>query len=200
MLASQSATQTADFMRRTAELVAVFVSWLVYRRLQRDPAIGAAERLRLERTANLFVIGAVIGSGLLLLLLALSRLSAHQPGGNVIPGLIIAVLGFITNGWFWFRYRATNRAEPDAVIAAQEALYRTKTSVDLCVTVALGAVALAPAHPLTRYVDTIGSITVAIYLLWSGARLIQKMRISMPAALGPTTPAAVAATEEPGKA
>lgn len=34
----------------------------------------------------------------------------------------------------------------------------------------LAALAAAPAHPLTRYVDTLGSLAVAAYLLGSGCR------------------------------
>ena len=34
---------------------------------------------------------------------------------------------------------------------------------------ALAAVAIAPDHPVTRYVDLLGSVVVA-YLLWSGLR------------------------------
>ena len=45
--------------------------------------------------------------------------------------------------------------------------------MDLCVVTALAAVAIAPAHPATRYVDILGSVTVAGYLLWSGLRMAE---------------------------
>lgn len=35
---------------------------------------------------------------------------------------------------------------------------------------ALTAVAIAPAHPVTHYVDLLGSVVVVIYLLCSGLR------------------------------
>jgi len=40
--------------------------------------------------------------------------------------------------------------------------------VDFCVVTALAAVAIAPTHPATRYVDILGSVMVAVYLLWNG--------------------------------
>ena len=44
---------------------------------------------------------------------------------------------------------------------------------------ALAAVAIAPGHPLTRYVDLVGSLIVAGYLLWSGLRTAQKQGLSL---------------------
>ena len=72
--------------------------------------------------------------------------------------------------WFWRRYTLMTREHYSSVIASQRDLYRAKACVDLCVVTALAAVAIAPAHPPTRYVDVLGSVTVAGYLLWSGLR------------------------------
>ena len=167
-LSSHSTTQLADFTRRSMELVALFLSWWVFRKIQRHKDLGEAEQARLERTAGLSVAGAMICSGVIMLVIALSRLTVYEPGGKVISGLIIAVLGLLTNSWFWWRYTTLTREKYSSVIAAQQKLYRAKASVDLCVLSALAAVAIAPAHPVTRYVDILGSITVSVYLLWSG--------------------------------
>jgi len=43
------------------------------------------------------------------------------------------------------------------------------------VVLALAAVALAPTHPATRYVDILGSLIVALYLLFSGLRTAKKL-------------------------
>lgn len=95
MMTSQSTTQLADFLRRSMELAAIFISWWVFRKLHRNEALGKADQ--------------------------------------------------------------------------------AKTTVDLCVTAALAAVAIAPAHPATRYIDILGSIVVAVYLLWSGLRTAQNL-------------------------
>lgn len=174
VVTSQSTTQLADFLRRGMELVAIFISWWVFRRLHRNTAPDQARQARLERAAGLSTAGAMACSGVILLAVALSRLSVFEPGGNVTMGLVIAILGAVTNGWFWRRYAVLTREQYSAVIAAQQQLYRAKTMVDLCVIAALAAVAIAPAHPATRFVDLLGSITVAIYLLWSGLRAAQK--------------------------
>lgn len=170
LLGSRSTTQLADFLRRGVELVAIFISWWVFRKIHGSGMMTEADQARLERAAGMATAGAMMVSGSVLLVLALSRLSSFSPGGSVTGGLIIAILGVLTNGWFWRRYAAMNREQFSAVIAAQEQLYRAKTSVDLCVVIALGAVAIAPYHPVTRYVDILGSVIVAGYLLWSGVK------------------------------
>lgn len=173
LVTSHSTTQLADFLRRGMELVAIFVSWWVFRRLHRGAALDEAGQARFERAAGLSAAGAMSLSGVVLLVVALSRLTTFTPGGSVTMGLIIAVLGLVTNGWFWRRYATLSREQYSPVIETQLQLYRAKTTVDLCVVIALASVAIAPGHPATRYVDLLGSLIVAGYLLWTGLRLAQ---------------------------
>jgi divalent metal cation (Fe/Co/Zn/Cd) transporter len=171
VILSTSTTQIADFIRRTVELLALLVSWLVYRYLQRrEGLIEEAERKRVERIAQLSVSTALGISGVVMLFLAASRISDFQPGGNVSLGLTIASLGLLTNGWFWRRYARMTREHYNTVIASQVGLYRAKSMVDLCVIAALGAVAINPLHPATRWIDLLGSAAVALYLLWNSWR------------------------------
>ena len=170
VLSSQSTTQIADFLRRGMDLVALFLSWWVFRQLQRRASLSQGERSRLERLAGLTVAAAMFVSGIVMLALAISRLPSYEPGGQVTLGLVIAVLGLLTNSWFWRRYTTMTREKYSSVIAAQMKLYRAKAMVDLCVVAALTSIAIAPAHPVTGYVDIVGSIIVAVYLLASGAQ------------------------------
>lgn len=165
---SRSTTQVADFIRRSIELVALFVSWWVFRYVERKEGLNPEEKARLERIANLSVSGALICSSLVMLGLVFSRLSGFQPGGNVYPGLVIATLGLAVNLWFSRRYAALNREQHNSIIASQRQLYLAKAMVDLCVIAALAAVAVNPTHPATRYIDLLGSVAVSAYLFWSG--------------------------------
>lgn len=176
VITSQSSTQLADFIRRGMELLAIFISWWVFRQLHRGAQVDAARQSRLEQFAGLTTAAAMAASGAILLILTLSRLSNFETGGKVFLGLTIAGLGLLTNGWFWQRYARMTREQYHAVIAAQQRLYRAKTSVDLCVVTALAAVAIAPTHPATHYIDILGSIIVAVYLLWNGLRAAQPYR------------------------
>lgn len=162
-----SSTQLADFIRRTAELIAIIVSWVIYRVTHNATKYDANHRYRLERIANHCVGIAMCLSGIAMLLVAL--LNPSEEKGNVIPGLIIAILGVTTNSWFWIRYRMLNNLNPNTILSAQSSLYRAKALVDICVTGALIAVAVSPGS-LTAYVmDIAGSVVVAVYLLINGA-------------------------------
>jgi Co/Zn/Cd efflux system component len=166
---SQSTTQVADFVRRTVEFIAIAVAWAVFRRLRRrDPAPVDARRL--ERIAAWTVTVALAASGGITLLLALGRLDDFAPGGDVRLGLGVAVLGLLTNGWFWRRYAGFVRERPGRLMDGQRTLYRAKVAVDACVIAALASVAVAPGRPVTRWVDLAGSFAVALYLLWSAWR------------------------------
>jgi len=166
LLFGHSSTQLADFVRRTAELAAIIVSWLVFRILHKTGEPDIIRKDKLERTANLSVGAAMCLSGAAMMFIAL--FSPNTEKGNVIPGLIIAVLGVTTNSWFWLRYYKLNHKKPDAILAVQSRLYRAKSLVDACVTIALTFVAVAPGAPAVRYVDLGGSIIVAAYLIING--------------------------------
>lgn len=162
----RSSTQLADFIRRTAELAAMIVSWLVFRILYKNGEPSAVHKDKLERIANFCVGAAMCLSGAAMLFIAL--LSSDTERGNVIPGLVIALLGLTVNSWFWLRYRRLHRQTPDAILAVQSRLYLAKSLVDACVTISLAVVAAAPNAPAARYTDMVGSMIVAAYLILNG--------------------------------
>ena len=65
-----------------------------------------------------------------------------------------------------------NKKEPNAIILVQARLYRAKSLVDTCVTVALLSVAILPQSEISYYIDLIGSVIVALYLMWCGIKTI----------------------------
>jgi divalent metal cation (Fe/Co/Zn/Cd) transporter len=163
----KSSTQLADFIRRTAELAAIIVSWAVYRVTHKGTEYDENHRLRLERIANYCVGAAMCLSGIAMLIVAL--LYPAEEKGNVIPGLIIAILGVTTNTWFWIRYRMLNKANPNSILAIQSRLYSAKAVVDTCVAAALIVVAISPGSPAAYFMDIAGSVAVALYLFINGA-------------------------------
>ncbi|NLM11555.1 MAG: cation transporter [Clostridiaceae bacterium] len=166
LLFGRSSTQLADFIRRTSELVAIIVSWIVFRTVHKSDEFDPLRKEKLEHTANLCVGLAMCLSGVAMIFIAL--FSSGTEKGNVIPGLVIALLGVITNSWFWMRYRKLNHEKPDAILSAQSSLYRAKSLVDACVVIALTVVTIAPGTQTALYVDLFGSIIVAAYLIMSG--------------------------------
>lgn len=170
VLMSTSTTQLADFVRRTVELVALFVSWWVFRYIARNETLTPVNKAAMEKISGLCVAAAIGISAIVMLVLTIFRIGVIEPGGNVYPGLIIASLGVMVNTWFWRRYARLNREQHNSIINAQRQLYQAKAMVDLLVIAALGAVAIAPGHYLTYYIDYLGSFALVAYLLWNAIR------------------------------
>lgn len=173
---SRSTTQLADFVRRTVELAAIAAAYLAFARGGR-PGVAPLDRTRLERGARWAVVAALAGSAAVLAGLAAAR-GGHgfRPSGDVAIGLAVALLGLLTNGWFWRRYARFEREGPSSVIAGQRALYAAKSVVDGSVALALATVAVAPGTPVARWADLLGSCLVAAYLAWSAAKEARAMR------------------------
>ncbi len=172
LLAGRSATQIADFFRRSSELLAIIMAYIVYRITTKDGSCHEIRKKKLERISNVFVGAMMCLGGSIMLVLAF--FSENTDKGNVIPGLTIAFLGVIANTIFWRKYTRLNRLEPNAILAVQARLYRAKSLVDSCVTMALLTVALAPQSPAAFWLDLIGSIIVAVYLAFCGIQTIRE--------------------------
>jgi len=170
---SHSTTQLADFIRRTAELLALFVSWRVFRYVQKGQDVPLEKQVKWEKIAGFSVAVALITSGVVMVLITIIRMPDFEPGGNVYIGLTIAVLGFGVNSTFWRRYSRMTSEHYNPVIDTQRMMYRAKTMVDFCVIISLASVAIAPTALITRYIDPLGSIVVALYLIWSGINTMQ---------------------------
>ncbi|MBQ8407779.1 MAG: cation transporter [Clostridia bacterium] len=170
LIAGRSSTQIADFVRRSAELLAIIMSFAVYTATQKNGICDETKKQRLECRSNIFVGSMMCLAGAIMAVLALTVQSENK--GNVIPGLVIAVLGVIANSIFWTKYTRLNKTEPNAILAVQARLYRAKTLVDVSVTVALASVLIAPQSAVSYWLDMIGSLIVAAYLLWCGIRTI----------------------------
>ena len=170
LLVGKSSTQLADFFRRSAELLAIIVAFVVYQLAGKDE--DPQKKARLERGSNLFVGAAMCLSGGIMLFLALFSGSSEK--GNVIPGLAIALLGVIANSLFWRKYTRLSKQTGSAILAVQGRLYRAKTLVDGCVVIALSSVLLLPGSALSAKLDILGSAIVSLYLLWCGMKTIRE--------------------------
>lgn len=165
----KSSTQLADFIRRSAELMAIIVAFITYQ-FTNKPSMDTAQKQLLERRSNLFVGIAMCVSGISMLLIALFSKNTEQ--GNVIPGLCIALLGVVANTIFWFRYKKLETAQNNTILLVQSRLYRAKSLVDICVTTALFVVLFLPGSTIAFYFDRIGSAVVSVYLMWCGCQTV----------------------------
>ena len=172
LLAGRSSTQIADFVRRSAELLAIIMSFVVYTAVTKQGVTDEIKKRKMERGSNVFVGSMMCLAGAIMAVLAFTM--NNEDKGNVIPGLAIAVLGVIANSIFWIKYTRINQAEANAIMAVQARLYRAKTLVDSSVTIALLSVLTAPQSYVSYWLDLIGSMIVAVYLIWCGIQTIYK--------------------------
>ena len=172
LLVGRSSTQIADFIRRSAELLGIIMAYIVYKITTKDGACDMARKERLERLSNIFVGAMMCLGGSLMLWIAFT--SDNTEKGNVIPGLVIALLGVVANTLFWIKYSKLNKAEPNVIIAVQARLYQAKSLVDSCVSIALLSVVFFPTSEISYYLDFIGSVIVAVYLVWCGIKTIRE--------------------------
>ncbi len=174
LLVGRSSTQLADFFRRSAELLAIIVSFVVFRRTHREGFSDPDLRVQMERRSNYFVGWMMCLSGSFMVALAL--FGGSEDKGNVVAGLAIAGMGAIANTIFWIRYTVLSKRSDSAILAVQSRLYRAKSLVDICVTTVLVVVMLMPGTPLARWLDLAGSLVVALYLVWCGIRTVLENR------------------------
>ncbi|MBQ8261938.1 MAG: cation transporter [Lachnospiraceae bacterium] len=172
LMAGRSATQMADFVRRSAELLAIIVSFAVYCKTEKFTEEENEKKEAIQRQSNRFVGSMMCLGGLLMMLTTF--LASGEEKGNVITGLVIALLGVIANTIFWFRYAKLSGESNNAILAVQARLYRAKSLVDICVTTALTSVYFFPEAAFSYYLDLIGSLVVEIYLIYCGIKTMRE--------------------------
>ena len=170
LLIGNSSTQMADFIRRTAEFIAIVMSFIVYKIAENDSFRDEIKKERLERISNLSVGGLMCLGGTIMTVLALSAHTTDK--GNVIPSLAIALISASGNVFFWSRYERLRRNGSNPILAVQARLYRAKTLIDSCVSIALIAVIVLPDSQIAHILDLGGSVVVAIYMLNSGVKTV----------------------------
>jgi len=167
-LMNTSATQLADFTRRTAELGVLILAYFIYSALKEN-TFRFKKKKRLARILFRASGGVLVFSGLFLIALFIRGLiEVTPPSGDVRLGLLIATLGLLANAYFSIQYTIFNRRSADAVMESQGKLYQAKTIIDLNVVIALSSVLLFEASMLSYYIDQAGTFIVAVYLLVRG--------------------------------
>lgn len=168
----RSSTQISDFTRRSAELLAIIASFVVYCITNKDENMDPERKKSIELSSNIFVGMIMCVSGISMIVLAL--VSNNEDKGNVIPALIIAISGVIANTLFWRKYSSLHKESGNVILQAQARLYGAKSIVDTCITLSLFMVAMFPGKKVSLYFDMIGSVLVSAYMIKSGIQTIRE--------------------------
>ncbi len=169
-----SATQFADFVRRTAELSVLIFALYVYLKLSNNTHTKA-QKNRFKITVYRLSGSILLFSAAILSFLFIQALITPKvPEGNVILGLSIASLGIFFNGYFFIRYRRFNNQDHHFVMDSQGKIYQAKTMVDVSVVIALSSILIFPNSEISYWIDTLGTFVIALYLISRGFNLIFK--------------------------
>ena len=165
-----SSTQIADFFRLSTELIGIILAYVVYVLTNREGACDEERKARLERLSNILVGAIMCVGGTIMLIVCLT--STDTDKGNVIPGLAVSFAGAVANIVFWRRYVCFNRRLRNDIVAVQVRMYRAKSIVDICVVLALLSVTLFPNTSFSFYFDLVGSVVVALYVIFCGSKTL----------------------------
>ncbi len=170
---SGSGTLFADLLRRTIELLALFLNWAIYRKIiSQKRVVTEAHKQRLERTASLFVGSAMLTSFIVILINALYNVIHPTPMGDFRLGLLFAFMGAGVNSIFWYRNFRFTKQQNSPLFDAQWKLYRMKTILDINVIVILIAGHLLSHYPWAYAIDSVGSLIIGVFLLISALRIL----------------------------
>jgi divalent metal cation (Fe/Co/Zn/Cd) transporter len=167
-----SITLLADFLRRTLELAVLFSNWLIFKKI----IMGGKDikyKNKYEKIASVSVSIIMIISFSFIFYSALKRINSPSELKNIWVGLVVAVMGFIVNGWFWFRNRNLTKKDFSKLFYAQWHLYRSKTLIDLSVVIILLLSKTIGKYSNSYLIDPLGSIVIAFFLLYSAIKILK---------------------------
>ena len=170
LMGGNSTTQLADFLRRTIEFLAIVLAFVVFCLTCNEDTVDHDKKLRLERYSNIFVSFSMVISGLIML--GLGIFVQNENKGNLIPSLVIALIGLCSNGIFWLKYHKMFKQSNDELFRTQRSLYGGKIFVDTSVFASLTVVLFSNNITLSYYFDLFGTVCVASYLVYSGIKMM----------------------------
>lgn len=170
---SGSITLLADLFRRTLELSVLFSNWLIYKLILKRDSKNISYKNNLEKKAAYSVSIVMIISFIYILYSAINTIIKPTEIKNIYFGLLISIMGFIVNSWFWFKNKSFDENEKSNLFYAQWNLYRSKAIIDLCVFSILILTLIFNNYKYSYLIDPIGSIFIASFLLFSAVKIIK---------------------------
>jgi ferrous-iron efflux pump FieF len=170
---SNSTTLLADLLRCVAEFAAIFLSWIILRKV----AKGETSRFnygfgKLEQLACIAVAAALFGTFLLAFVLGIRRIITPEEVVNGEFGLVLALLSVLGNGALWLLNYIAFTKSSSPVADSQWRLFRAKTLATLVVVISLSGALFLPHYSWSAYVDGVGSIGLSLFMLWSAYSLV----------------------------
>lgn len=168
-----SLTQVTDLFRSFSEVLAVSFSLASLKKTARGrDDLHQFGYGKLESLASLMVAGVILVSFIIVIIGMVLRLQNPHVTGLLGYGLVLAILSFFVDAYFWRRNLRISQKEQSPVMDSQWRLFRTKALVNVCVILSLAVSMLFRDNPHVVYVDILGSAAVAGFMLFAAYRLL----------------------------
>jgi ferrous-iron efflux pump FieF len=167
-LLANSGVLLADFLKTSIELIAITLSWVAIRRVNRGGGRKFEYGLgKLENISSLFV-----GFVMLLSFLIITANSVHSimaPGHIQGIGLWISIgsqaVYLVINGGLWVRNRRLSKSAPSPLMDSQTKLFLTRFIGNAFIMLSLGLSMALSGYGWSEYIDPAASMVIALSIL-----------------------------------
>ena len=168
VIIGHSTTILADFFKTACETFANFLAWLSLRRVAKGKTgVFQYGYGKLENMSSLIVAGAMAIAFAIVFYGAIDRIRNPAPVGQVWLGFLTTSIAFALNVWLWLKNYRLARKDPSPIMESQWRLFRTKAINNLSTILVLGFSVLLRPYSWSLYIDPLGSLIVAGFLLSS---------------------------------
>ena len=161
---SGSTVLLINLIRRTIELITLIFNWAVFRsvHIHLNPTFQKWEP-RSGILVAIILAFSVIG----VIYTSIDRLYDPPVLDNLLPGLILSLIGIFVNAWFWRKKNKLVQQKSTPILEAQWRLYRSKTIMDVVTVISLTGTIYLQDYELGRYIDPAASVLLAGFLIHS---------------------------------
>ncbi len=168
-----SSTIHADFLRRGVEFITLLSSWIVFLVINKK-ALSLSVGKKLEFFSSLLIVFVMFISFIFISYNAYNEFIEPSEVGWLIPGIIVALVAFVNNFYFWRKYNKIVREESTQIIESQRRLYRSKALGDVVVFLTLISTILLGSYQWHQYIDPAGSVLIALFILGSALKILSE--------------------------
>lgn len=167
-LLSNSSVLLADFLKTLIELIAITLSWVAIRRINRGGGKTYEYGLgKLENISSLFVAFVMLLSFLIITGNAVRNILT--PGHIEGVGLWVSIGAQIVysgiNGFLYVRNRRLTKGAPSPLMDSQTRLFLTRFVGNIFILLSLGLSMAFATHPWASYIDPAASLVIALSIL-----------------------------------
>lgn len=167
-LLANSGVLLADFLKTTIELIAITLSWVAIRRINRGGGKKYEYGLgKLENISSLFVGLVMLLSFLIITANSVRSILApshiHGIGLWISIGSQVIYLGI--NGGLWFKNRRLSKSAPSPLMDSQTRLFLTRFIGNAFILLSLGLSMAFSGHGWSEYIDPAASMVIALSIL-----------------------------------